>query len=121
MLIQRSILRTQRLHSILTATAMIGAVVAAISIPASAQFPAESTIPKSKRGKARQIGAFVPGPAPKKDGHVDLSGVWEYSGYTSDIAKDYDAGEVPMTPSAEQFFKQVQANEGIYDPEARCL
>jgi hypothetical protein len=47
--------------------------------------------------------------------------MWGYAGYTSDIAKDYDVGAVPMTPRAEQFFKEVQANQGIYDPEARCL
>src|SRR5207253_1059395 len=111
MLIQRSHVRKQRLHSILTAAAMVCGTVAAISVPATAQFPADSTIPKAKRGKARQLGAFAPGPAPKKDGHVDLSAVWGYSGYTSDIAKDYDVGEVPMTPRADKFFKEVQANQ----------
>jgi hypothetical protein len=100
---------------------MACATIAALSVPVKAQFPAESTIPKAKRGKARRIGTFAPGPVPRKDGKVDLSGVWGYSGYTSDIAKDYDAGEVPMTARAEKFFKDTQANEGIYDPEARCL
>ena len=50
----------------------------------------------------------------------DLSGVWGYAGYTSDIAKDYDVGEVPMTPLGERLFKERQTDEGIYDPEARC-
>ncbi|HWF08180.1 MAG TPA: hypothetical protein VG297_06940 [Bryobacteraceae bacterium] len=111
----------QSLHSLLTIAAMACATAAALSVPMKAQFPAESTIPKAKRGKARKIGNFAPGPVPKKDGHVDLSGVWGYSGYTSDIAKDYDVGEVPMTPRADKFFKEAQANQGIYDPEARCL
>ena len=87
---------------------------------AAAQFPADSTIPKSKRG-TRQIGKFTPGETPRtKDGKPDLSGVWGYAGYTSDIAKDYDVGEVPMTPLADKLFKERQANQGIYDPEARC-
>ena len=63
-----------------------------------------------------------PGPTPRiADGHVDLSGVWGYAGYTSDIAKDYDVGELPMTPFGEKLFKERQANEGTEDPEARCL
>jgi hypothetical protein len=95
--------------------------IMAMTLPAIAQFPADSTLPKEKRTK-RQIGKFAPGPTPRtKDGKPDLNGVWGYAGYTSDIAKDYDVGTVPMTPSAEKFFKEVQANQGIYDPEARCL
>jgi hypothetical protein len=95
--------------------------IMAMALPAIAQFPADSTLPKEKRTK-RQIGKFAPGPTPRtKDGKPDLNGVWGYAGYTSDIAKDYDVGTVPMTPSAEKFFKEVQANQGIYDPEARCL
>ncbi len=92
-----------------------------LSTPAAGQFPADSTLPREKRTK-RQIGKFAPGPAPRTaDGKVDLSGMWGYAGYTSDIAKDYDVGAVPMTPLAEKLFKERQANEGIYDPEARCL
>jgi hypothetical protein len=90
-------------------------------VPAFGQFPAESTIPKDKR-KGRKIAKGPAGPAPRTaDGHVDLSGNWGYSGYTSDIAKDYDVGEVPMTPFGEKLFKERQANNGVEDPEARCL
>jgi hypothetical protein len=100
-----------------------GVIIAALCVlymPAKAQFPADSTLPRDKRTK-RQIAKFAPGPTPRtKDGKVDLSGVWGYAGYTSDIAKDYDLGAVPMTPRADKFFKEVQANQGIYDPEARC-
>jgi len=111
--------RTKFIHSILTA-ALLTTALPFLSTPAAGQFPADSTLPKAKRSK-RRIGNFAPGATPRtKDGKVDLSGVWGYAGYTSDIAKDYDVGEVPMTPLAEKLFKERQANEGIYDPEARC-
>ncbi|HTA43411.1 MAG TPA: hypothetical protein VK789_13240 [Bryobacteraceae bacterium] len=103
--------------------ATAGVVLAALcglSIPVSAQFPADSTLPRNKRSK-KEVAKFAPGATPRtKDGKPDLSGVWGYAGYTSDIAKDYDIGEVPMTPLADKLFKERQANEGIYDPEARC-
>ena len=112
------------IRSMLTMTgmmAMLSAALPFLSKPAAAQFPADSTLPKEKRGR-RQIGKFAPGPTPRtKDGTPDLAGVWGYAGYTSDIAKDYDVGTVPMTPLADKLFKERQANEGIYDPEARCL
>ena len=117
-------MRTTFIRSMLTTTgmmAMLSAALPFLSKPAAAQFPADSTLPKEKRGR-RQIGKFAPGPTPRtKEGTPDLSGVWGYAGYTSDIAKDYDVGTVPMTPLAEKLFKERQANEGIYDPEARCL
>jgi hypothetical protein len=93
-----------------------------VPIPASGQFPAESTLPKAKRGKGRKAEKGPSGPTPRTaDGKPDLSGVWGYAGYTSDIAKDYDVGELPMTPLADKLFKERQANQGIEDPEARCL
>ncbi len=92
-----------------------------LSIPAAAQFPAESTIPKVPAAPATAgIGAYQPR-APHADGKPDLSGVWGYAGYTSDIAKDYDVGEVPMTALGDKLFKERQASEGTEDPEARCL
>jgi len=104
----------------ITASVAAAALVC-LSIPAAAQFPAESTIPKAKR-HSRTIATAPSGPTPRTaDGKPDLSAVWGYSGYTSDIAKDYDVGEVPMTPAAEKLFKERQANEGVEDPEARCL
>jgi hypothetical protein len=97
------------------------AALCVLSLPAKGQFPADSTLPRDKRTK-REIAAFAPGPTPRTaDGKPDLSGVWGYAGYTSDIAKDYDVGAVPMTPLGEKLFKERQANQGIYDPEARCL
>ena len=103
---------------------MAGIMIAALGIlalPVKGQFPADSTLPRNKRTK-REIAAFAPGPTPRTpDGKPDLSGVWGYAGYTSDVAKDYDVGTVPMTDLGEKLFKERQANEGIYDPEARCL
>jgi hypothetical protein len=115
----RFTLRSKIFALILTAAATI--VAAFLSMPASAQFPAESTVPKAKR-RPRPIAKASTAPAPRtKDGKVDLSGAWGYAGYTSDIAKDYDVGELPMTPFGDKLFKERQANEGVEDPEARCL
>jgi hypothetical protein len=108
-------------RSVLPLAAAVGIVLPFFSLPAAGQFPAESTIPKEKR-RPRPIAKAPTTPAPRtKDGKPDLSGVWGYSGYTSDIAKDYDVGELPMTPLGEKLFKARQANQGIEDPEARCL
>jgi hypothetical protein len=105
----------------LPAAAALGILLPLVSIPAAAQFPAESTVPKAKR-HSRPPAKAPTGPTPRtKDGKPDLSGVWGYAGYTSDIAKDYDVGEVPMTPLAEKLFKERQADQGKDDPEARCL
>src|ERR1700686_609104 len=106
--------------SMLALAVLAGAALPFV-IPAFGQFPAESTTPKAKR-KGRKIAPGPSGPAPRTaDGKVDLSGNWGYSGYTSDIAKDYDVGEVPMTDLADKLFKERQANQGVEDPEARCL
>ncbi len=111
-------MRKPALIAILTTSAFVLAAVPFLQ----GQFPAESTIPKSKRKGNGRVKKGPPGPTPRtSDGHVDLSGVWGYAGYTSDIAKDYDVGELPMTPFGEKLFKDRQANEGTEDPEARCL
>jgi hypothetical protein len=113
--------KKQYLRSMLGLAVALGAAIPFVPAPARGQFPAESTIPKEKRGK-RRIAKGPSGPAPRtKDGKPDLAGVWGYAGYTSDIAKDYDVGEVPMTEFGEKLFKERQANQGVEDPEARCL
>jgi hypothetical protein len=91
-------------------------------VPAKGQFPAESTIPRDKR-KSRKIKMGPSGPVPRTaGGKADLTGVWGYANYTSDIAKNYDPDHpVPFTPLGEKLFKERQANEGVEDPEARCL
>lgn len=88
---------------------------------ASGQFPAESTLPRDKRPN-RRIADAPTGPAPRTaSGKVDLSGVWGYSGHTSDLLRDYDVGAVPFTELGERLFLERQANQGRDDPEARCL
>jgi hypothetical protein len=105
--------RKQTLIAILTTSAFVLTAVPFLQ----GQFPAESTIPKSKRKGNGRVKKGPPGPTPRMaDGHVDLSGVWGYAGYTSDIAKDYDVGELPFTPYGEKLFKERQANEGTEDP-----
>lgn len=111
----------QFLRSAITAAAAVALAIPFIPFPADGQFPAESTIPKAKR-KGRKIAKGPDGPTPRMpDGKVDLSGVWGYSGYTSDIAKDFDVGELPMTELGEKLFKERQENLGKDDPEAQCL
>jgi hypothetical protein len=90
---------------------LAAAAMVCLSTPATAQFPAESTIPKSKR-HPRPLAAAPTSPTPHTaDGKPDLSGVWGYAGYTSDIAKDYDVGELPMTALGDKLFKERQSKE----------
>jgi hypothetical protein len=110
-----------QVRSKLAGPILAAAAIMCLSIPVAAQFPAESTIPKSQR-HPRPLASAPTSPAPHTaDGKPDLNGVWGYAAYTSDIAKDYDVGEVPMTPLADKLFKQRQASNGVEDPEARCL
>jgi len=98
------------------------ALIPFFSSPAEGQFPAESTIPMKQRKANKRVQKGPDGPTPRtKDGKVDLSAAWGYAGYTSDIAKDYDVGQVPFTKLGESLFLERQANQGRDDPEARCL
>src|ERR1700733_8587776 len=101
-------MRKHFLSALLPAAALLAGFLP--FVPAKGQFPAESTVPKDKR-KGRKIKMGPSGPVPRTaDGKVDLTGVWGYANYTSDIAKDYEPDHpVPMTPLAEKLFKERQA------------
>ena len=101
--------RKQTLIAILTASAFLLTAVPFLQ----GQFPAESTIPKSNRKKNGRVKKGPPGPTPRMaDGHVDLSGVWGYAGYTSDIAKDYDVGELAVYSLWREAFQGAPGERG---------
>jgi hypothetical protein len=115
-----SILKSRLFRSALALAAAMLALPF-LTVPAAGQFPAESTLPRDKRPKRPPV-KFDGKPAPRTaDGKVDLTAAWGYAGFTSDVARDYDVGEVPMTELGEKLFKERQANQGVEDPEARCL
>src|SRR3984885_5140756 len=64
-------------------------------------------------------------PAPKgKDGHPDLSGIWEPSAnkYLRDIAVDLKPGDVPFQPWAKALFAERETgSHSREDPDANCL
>ncbi len=63
-------------------------------------------------------------PAPKtKEGKPDLSGIWQPAGikYLINLAADMKPADVPMQPWAADLYKQRMANNGLDDPDARCL
>ena len=66
--------------------------------------------------------ANLKAPSPKTaDGKPDFSGIWHAPSqkYLANLAAD--GIEVPMTPWAQQIFKQRQDNNGIDRPSASCL
>ena len=73
--------------------------------------------PRLPDGKAN-----LTAPAPKTaDGKPDFSGIWHSPSqkYLANLAADGIA--VPMTPWAQQIFKQRADNNGIDRPSASCL
>lgn len=116
----RKLLTKSILRPLLTVAAAV-ATLAPFIPTASAQFPAESTLPRDKRPN-RRLPPVPQGETPRMpDGKPNLEAIWGYAGYTSDLAHDYDVGALPMTKLGESLFLERQANEGRDDPEARCL
>ncbi len=96
-------------------------LVLAFVVPAFAQWEPFKTpnVPRLPNGKMDAAAA-----APKtKDGKPDLSGIWQPAGikYLINIAADLKAADVPMQPWAAELYKQRIANNGLDDPDARCL
>ena len=54
-----------------------------------------------------------------RDGHPDLSGLWQGGGPIGDIAQGLPKGEtIPLLPSAKKIMDGLQSKD---DPEANCL
>src|SRR5277367_1528252 len=98
---------------------VIGIIVLAIPVPLSAQWLNYPTpgIPRLPDGKPN-----LDAPVPKTlDGKPDLSGVWmTRGGYTGNIAKDLQPGEVSFQPWAEKLYKHRVDTSSKEDPQARC-
>ncbi len=91
----------------LVALAMVG-----LSIPAAARSP-PSTDSRIQANSTPPCSRTRSTAAHRRQRPHNLGGVWGYAGYTSDIAKDYDVGEVPMTPLADKLFKERQAHDNV--------
>jgi hypothetical protein len=99
--------------------ALASAALVAIASAGDAQWLNVPTpgIPRLADGKPN-----LNAPAPKTaDGKPDLSGIWHAptQKYLANLAAD--GIQVPMTPWAQQIFKQRAQNEGIDRPSASCL
>jgi hypothetical protein len=75
-------------------------------------------IPRTKDGKPN-----LNAPAPRKDGHVDIQGIWEPNGikYLINIAADLKPGEVPFQPAAKAEYEHRLDTNGKDDPNNLCL
>src|SRR5271168_1105346 len=76
-------------------------------------------VPRAANGKLDMTA-----PAPKtKDGKPDLTGIWEPNGikYLINIAADLKPADIPFQPWAAQEYAKRRANNGLEDPDARCL
>jgi hypothetical protein len=75
-------------------------------------------IPRTKDGKPN-----LNAPAPRKDGHVDIQGIWEPNGikYLINIAADLKPEEVPFQPEAKAEYQRRVDTNGKDDPNNLCL
>jgi len=79
-----------------------------------------NTIPRKANGEAD-----LAAPAPRtKDGHPDLSGIWNPNGnrFLRDIAVDLKPGDVPFQPWAKKVAdERADGSHSREDPDANCL
>ena len=75
-------------------------------------------IPRTKDGKP-----ILNAPAPRKDGHVDIQGIWEPNGikYLINIAADLKPDQVPFQPAAKAEYQRRLETNGKDDPNNLCL
>lgn len=75
-------------------------------------------IPRTKDGKPD-----LNAPAPRKDGHVDIQGIWEPNGlkYLINIAADLQPEQVPFQPAAKAEYQRRLDTNGKDDPNNLCL
>ncbi len=100
------------------------AVLAVFIVPANAQWPVmvPKNAPKTKDGKVD-----LNGPAPRKNGRPDLSGLWEMYGDEDrpalllDLAANLKPGDVPLRPEGESILKARMAGLSKDHPGVRCL
>jgi hypothetical protein len=94
---------------------------ALLAVPVFAQWSTVRTpgVPRNADGSPN-----LTAPAPRTaDGKPDLAGIWEPNGikYLIDIAADLKPDDVPFRPAALAEYNRRRANNGLDDPDARCL
>jgi len=98
----------------------VAALAFLMAPPAGAQWLDRKTpgIPRTKDGKPD-----LNAPAPRKDGHVDIQGIWEPNGlkYLINIAADLKPADVPFQPWAKTEYERRMDTQGKDDPNNLCL
>jgi hypothetical protein len=110
------------MRSIVSCVAVIGLSCAGLfCAPLAGQWrKLPKVFPVATDGKPN-LSAPVPG---NKDGHPDLSGIWEPSAnkYVRDIAADLKPDNVPFQPWAKALYEQrIDGSHSGEDPDANCL
>ena len=92
----------------------------ATTLPAFAQWTVKTPgVPRLPNGEPN-----MSAPAPKMaDGKPNLEGIWEPNGikYLINIAADLKPTDVPFRPEAATLYRARRENNGLEDPDARCL
>lgn len=102
-------------------SAFLTLILGVVSLPVCAQWPNVKTpgVPRNPDGSPN-----LTAPTPKTaDGKPDLSGIWEPNGikYLINIAADLKPADIPFLPAAAAEYQKRRANNGLDDPDARCL